>query len=308
MKTALRIISLILTIISVFSITFPYIVGRRLPESNYNYVVVIGVDGMGAFCKNTDTPNMDKIFENGCQTFEAVSMSPTISAQNWGAMLTGANPKVHNVTNENITENTYSNIFLPTLFKRVRLAYPNAKIGAFCNWHPIYDGILEKGLNVRTQTDPSDEILTEEIIEYIKQKPKFLFVQFDEVDHAGHSYGYGSPEHLAQITKEDEYIKDIYDSYVEQGIIDETLFIVTADHGGNGKDHGYDSENEKMVFFGATGKTVIANSKPEYMQTKDISAIVLYALGIKIPLYYSKGFSSQVPQGVFDNYSKKYIK
>ena len=308
MKIMLKIVSLIVGIITVITATFPYTIGHRLPKSNYNYVVVIGVDGMGAFCKNADTPNMDKIFENGCQTFEAVSMSPTISAQNWGSMLTGANPKVHKLTNENISEKTYSNVFLPTLFKRVRLAYPNAPIGAFCNWNPIYDGILEANLNVTTQTDSNDKDLSEKIIQYIKEKPKFLFIQFDDVDHAGHTYSYGSEQHLAQISKEDQIIKEIYDSYVEQGIIDETLFIVTADHGGNGTDHGFDSENEKMVYFGAVGKTVIQNSKPEYMQTKDISAIVLYALGIKIPHYYQKGFSSQVPEGIFNNYSKKYIK
>ncbi|MBQ7579869.1 MAG: alkaline phosphatase family protein, partial [Clostridia bacterium] len=56
----------------------------------YKYVAVIGIDGMGSFCDKTSTPNFDRIFKNGCRTTDALSMAPTISAQNWGAMLLGA--------------------------------------------------------------------------------------------------------------------------------------------------------------------------------------------------------------------------
>lgn len=274
----------------------------------YGHVAVIGIDGMGAFCDNAPTPNFDRIFKNGCRTSSALSMAPTISAQNWGAMLLGAKPSVHGITNENISLKRYSNEALPSVFARIRQSFPDAKLYSFSNWSPINFGLIEDGIGVKTDTDKSDEALCERITECIKETPDFLFVQFDEVDGAGHKYTYGSPEHLAAISREDSYVGRIYDEYCLQGIIDDTLFIVITDHGGNMNGHGGFTDSEKYIFFGAAGKTVKKSSKPTFMQTRDISAIVLYAFGIDIPEYDKNGYSSQVPQGVFIDFDKPYYK
>ena len=63
----------------------------RLPDSfgAFKHVVIIGVDGGGAFFKDTYTPNMDAIFADGSFTYDWRAVSPSISAQNWGAMLHG---------------------------------------------------------------------------------------------------------------------------------------------------------------------------------------------------------------------------
>ena len=273
----------------------------------YKYVAVIGLDGMGAFCNNTPTPNLDRIFENGCKTTDALSMAPTISAQNWGAMLLGAKPSVHGITNENISLKRYSNEALPSIFKRVKDVYPDALICSYCNWNPINFGLLEEELDVETYTNHDDNVITDKIVESVKRKPDFLFVQLDNIDGAGHTHGYGTQGHLDQITLEDSFVGRIYDEYCKQGIIDDTLFCVITDHGGIRNGHGGFADTEKYIFFGMVGKTVIKNSKPAFMQTRDISAIVLYALGIDIPEYDIDGFTSQIPDGIFSDYDKKYF-
>lgn len=277
-------------------------------ERRYKYVAVIGIDGMGAFCNNTPTPNFDRIFENGCQTTRALSMTPTISAQNWGAMLVGAQPAVHKVTNESIGQQRYSNNLLPSVFKRIRDHYPDALICSYANWGVINHGLIEENLDVHTYSHKDDEILTEKICECIKDKPDFLFVQLDNVDHAGHEYGYGKSGHLERITKTDEFVGKIYDEYCKWGLIDDTLFVVITDHGGIRNGHGGYSDEEKYIFFGVSGRTVIKGSNPLFLQTRDIAAIVLYGFGIDIPDYKKNGFSSQIPEGVFSDYSKKYFK
>ncbi len=273
----------------------------------YKYVAVIGIDGIGNFNMQALTPNLDKIFENGAITNYGLSMDPTISAENWGAMLLGAEPIVHGLTNSVIGHHEHKDEVLPSLFKRIKQAFPDANLASYCNWNPINIGLIEHDIEVKKYTNGNDKELTDKIIECVNNKPKFLFVHFDETDGAGHRHGYGSKEHLEKITYEDEQTGRIFKAYEEAGIIDETLFIVISDHGGYERGHGGYMDTEKYIFFGARGKG-IEKSTVENMRTVDLYAIILYAMGIDVPAYDIKGFCSQVPKGIFPDYTGEYIK
>ena len=39
--------------------------------AGYRHVVVVGVDGAGGWFKDADTPNFDRIFQNGAVTYRA---------------------------------------------------------------------------------------------------------------------------------------------------------------------------------------------------------------------------------------------
>ncbi len=273
----------------------------------YKHVAVIGIDGMGGFNRLAPTPCMDKIFENGAYTFNALSMDPTISAENWGGMLIGCNPAVHRLTNGYISAHPYTNNELPSLFKRIREKNPEAYLASVVNWNPINIGIAEDGIGVDKRTADNDTLVTEEVLDCTKNKPVFLFVQLDEVDGAGHHFGYGTQGHLDRITEIDALVGKMYDEYVKAGITDDTLFICIADHGGYGHGHGGWTDTEKYIFLGVSGRGV-KKGHIDYAVTKDISAIVLYALGIDIPEYSSSGYSSQVPVGIFEDYDREYMK
>ena len=271
----------------------------------YKYCAVIGVDGMGNFNRQTATPNMDTIFENGAVTYFALSMDPTISAENWGAMLLGATPVVHKLTNGWISQNEYTNKALPSVFTRLRNAYPDAYLASVVNWNPINHGIVEHDAGVDLATAENDEKLLPEILERVAKKPLFLFVQFDNVDGAGHGGGYGQERHLNQITTTDGYIGAIRDAYRDAGIWEDTLFLVIADHGGIRNGHGGYTEEERFVFFGAAGAGV-EHAEIPHAATVDIAATVLYALGLDVPKKKKKGFSSQIPAHIFPEYGVPY--
>ena len=264
----------------------------------YTYAAVIGIDGMGNFNTKAHTPCMDRIFAGGASTDRAFSMDPTISAENWGGMLLGALPAVHGLTNGYISCHPYRNDALPSVFRRIRAKFPDACLASVVNWNPINIGIVEDGIGVDKRTADGDDAVTQLVLECVANKPKFLFVQLDDVDGAGHHYGYGTQGHLQAIERADAQIGAIYDAYVQQGIADETLFLCIADHGGAGHGHGGWSETEKYVFLAAAGRTVLPGRIRE-AATQDIAAIVLYALGLPVPAYTAGGFTSQVPQGVF---------
>lgn len=273
----------------------------------YKHVAVIGIDGMGKFNSQTETPNLDRIFKKGAINWSALSMNPTISAENWGAMLLGATPLVHKLTNGRVSNEKYTNDALPSVFRIIRENDPDCYLASVVNWNPINHGIVEDGIGVDKRTAPNDKELTEIILDCVAKKPKFLFVQFDDVDGAGHSGGYGSAKHYEEIQRADGYTGRIYDAYKEAGMLQDTLFIVIADHGGVRTGHGGYTDTEKYVYFAVTGEEVIDGFVP-YSETKDVAAIVLSALGISLPEYNEDGFTSQIPENIWEGTKPYYRK
>ena len=274
------------------------------PKFIYKHVVIIGVDGMGAFCKEADTPNMDRIFKDGATTYVARTAVPSISAQCWGSLLTGSSAFVHGLNNSIVESKPYTNSDLPTIFKRVRDAMPDAALASYCHWSPVNKGIIEDDIGV-VKVNGEDSVIHEQIAEYLKENdPTLFYAHFDSPDGAGHENGYGSEEHLAQITTVDGYIGKVYDALVDAGKLEDTLFIVATDHGGTtGGSHGGYTDAEMNVFFGAVGKTVKKGSTIGEMNIRDIAAIALYGLGLDIPEFNIDGFSAQIPDGLFEGYT-----
>lgn len=265
----------------------------------YSRVILIGVDGAGIFFNQAATPCMDKLFENGSETYKALTSIPTISGECWGSMLHGVGPQVHKITNSIASSKRYdTESKYPSFFRVIRENYPEAKLASFCNWDPINFGIVEEGLDVH-KASTEDEPLTGRIIKYINETDfDVIFVQFDSVDGAGHENGYGTKGHLDQITLVDGLIGKIADTLEAKGWLEDTLFVVTADHGGTPEGgHGGETDAEKIIYIGVRGKGVIKGemSPNELVRVNDLAAIVLYGMGLDIP----ESWEAKVPQGIF---------
>lgn len=260
----------------------------------YKHVILVGIDGAGNFYRKTDAPNIKRMFEEGAGTDECLTSIPTISAECWGSMLIGVEPTVHGLTNDIVSSRPYENAEHPTIFRLIRDEMPDAELASFCNWCPINSGIVERDAGAYLDTG-GDERLTEKICAYIKEKkPVFLFVQFDDIDGAGHTFGYGTERYLKELSAADGFVGRIREAIADAGIAEDTLFIATADHGGFGQSHGGVTDDEKFVFFAAVGKTVVPGARIT-MRVKDIPAIVAHALGIK----GSPSWDATVPDGMF---------
>ncbi|MBQ7474985.1 MAG: alkaline phosphatase family protein [Clostridia bacterium] len=260
----------------------------------YKHVVLVGIDGAGNFYRKTDAPAIRRLFAEGAGTDYCLTSIPTISAECWGSMLIGVYPETHGLTNDIVSRLPYTDAEHPTVFRMIRDARPDAEIGAFSNWSPILSGIVERdaGVHLDTGEDPG---ITRRVCEYIREKkPTFVFVQFDSIDGAGHTFGYGSEKYLKELTVADGYVGAIRSAVEEAGIADDTLFIATADHGGFGQNHGGVTDEEKYVFFAAVGKTVAPGTRID-LEVKDIPAVVTRALGVP----GSPSWDSKLPDGLF---------
>ena len=260
----------------------------------YKHVVLIGVDGMGAYNKFANVKNMNKIFENGAITYECAAVYRTISAQCWGSMLLGVAPDVHGLTNQKIIDEENIDGY-PTVFRLISEAKPNSHGASFCCWNPINHGIVEDLKDV-TREKVGDAAVGARVKEYIAERgaPDFLFIQMNSIDASGHSNGYGTPKYLSDIETVDTYIGEVYSAYVDAGVIGDTLFMVTADHGGINTSHGGPTPEEMNVFFGAIGHNV-NNVTLSHICIQDIPAIICYALGVPA----SAGWDSTVPADLF---------
>ena len=264
-----------------------------------SHVILIGVDGGGAFFRDADTPNLDKIFADGAVTYACLCENPTISAENWGAMLHGVKREIHGITNGLAYSTPYpTDSPYPSVFRVIRENMPEAKLASICSWNPINIGVVENGIGVFKDKVPDDDsAVTDKVCAYLeKNQQTLLYVHYNEVDGAGHGFGYGGKEHLEQLHATDGYIRKIYEAAKKNGMLESTLFIVTADHGGRGKTHGGWTDEEKYVMFAATGPNVEKGEVGE-IENRDMAAIILYALGLgdKQP----ETWTSRVPSGLF---------
>ncbi|TCG11669.1 alkaline phosphatase family protein [Mycoplasma todarodis] len=83
----------------------------------------------------------------------------------------------------------------------------------------------------------------------INQKSDFTFSYVTGLDIRGHAFGWGSKEYLEYMNKVDAYIGKLIDTIQNYNNFKNTIFVLTADHGGviNGKNHGNNTPDERTV-------------------------------------------------------------
>ncbi len=273
----------------------------------YSRVVIFGVDGAGGYFGDCDTPSFDRIFEGGSVTYNGMSQTPTVSAQNWAAMLHGVRYQKHGIDNEKAGSQDYSNKKYPSVFKVYDDRHPGTTFASVCNWGPINKGIVEKDLNGMTRINAGEDLddgedvdaeVKNKVVEYVQTNdPKILFMQFDGVDHAGHSHGYGSKEFEEEVQHVDGLMGEIYDAYVANGWQNDTLFICVSDHGHTKiGGHGGNTVTERNVTVAVNGGLGnIIPGTPGKVVTQDIAAIVFYGLGEK----QHENWECKVPSNMF---------
>lgn len=259
------------------------------------HVVLIGLDGWGAYSvSKAEIPNIRKMMNEGCYTLKKRSALPSSSAINWASMFMGAGPELHGYTqwgskvpelpSREVTEN---GIF-PTIFYLLHKARPEAEIGCLYEWEGIKYLADTLALDYHAQApdyNKHPEALCGMAEKYIKEKtPVLLAVCFDNPDHVGHAAGHDTPEYYAKLNELDTYVARIVQAVKDAGMFDETIFIITADHGGINKGHGGKTMQEMGTPFIICGKNVKKGGEfSESMMQYDVASTIAYIFGLKQP-------------------------
>ncbi len=257
------------------------------------HVIVIGVDGLSPDgVTHADTPTLDDLMANGSWSLHARGVMPTTSGANWASILNGVGPEQHGVTSNDWQVGEFnfpasvtgSGGFFPSIFQILTDQHPEWEVGSIYHWEGFGDLYDHRFVDYDVHGESEDQTAALATA-YIKAKrPTFLFVHFDHVDHAGHEYGHGTARYYEAVAKADTLIAEIRQATIEAGIADDTVILVTSDHGGVGKGHGGETLAELEIPWITYGDGVNRGVELDLpINTFDTPATVAWLLGADIP-------------------------
>ncbi len=257
------------------------------------HVVIVGCDGMGAvaFTKN-DAPVMHRLMREGAWTLHARGVMPTVSSPNWASMIMGAGPEQHGVTSNDWEPDKFdiaptavgSGGIFPTIFGVLRDQRPAAQIVCIHDWDGFGRLLEPKAPNVLQHVPGTPATATRAIALFRERRPTFLFIHFDAVDHAGHTFGWKTPQYFQAVNQVDALIGRLLDTIRDTGLQEKTVVLVTGDHGGKGKKHGGNSMAELEIPWIIVGPGVAAGHEiKSFVNTCDTAATVAWIFGLKPP-------------------------
>lgn len=257
------------------------------------HVVVIGVDGMSPDgIKNASTPALDSLINQGAVSWKVRTVLPSASSQNWASMIMGAGPEIHGIINNDwkIDNHTLPPVIsetdgrFPTIFSLLRQQQPDAEIGVVYHWRDFGRLYQKEAVNYDRHFSTEDSV-TADFARYISTaKPTLAFLHLDHVDHAGHHDGHGSEIYYQSVSKADSLIGQIMTGIRAAGIAENTLVIITSDHGGKDKGHGGATPEEAEIALILSGKGVKKGYEiKQQVYMYDLAATIAFSLGLTPP-------------------------
>ncbi|MFZ4683063.1 MAG: alkaline phosphatase, partial [Terrimicrobiaceae bacterium] len=217
------------------------------------------------------------------------------------SMLTGVGVQKHQIV-WNEFEPEKGVLSVPTIFQIAReRGLTTALFAAKSKFKTLH---RPKSLNVyAVPENPSAESVARAFAAKVGQlKPNLCFIHFADPDTAGHNFGVNSPEKLQALADCDAALRIVRDAIEAAGLLDSSVIIVTADHGGHDRTpeenadrqargephqpgtHGGPQSSDVVIPWIAWGEGVRKNHTiTTRVVTYDTAATALWLLGIPVP-------------------------
>ncbi len=258
-------------------------------RSNIKYVIFIGIDGLGAYAIDTSRlPTFKMLMTNGVFSLKAQSCMPSSSAPNWASHFMGVAPEKHGYTRWNSRKPDFTSPslneygFFPTIFCAIKSQARKSTIASVYQWEGIRF-LHEKECVDIQQKGIDDGNTVAKAIQVIKDaKPNFLFIHLNGPDSAGHTVGFNSAEFHQKVSNADDHLQQIIAATKIAGIFDQTVFLISSDHGGKNKEHGNDTPIEREVPWMLYGKPLKKTGKIKgAVSVTDTAPTIAWLLNVK---------------------------
>ena len=251
-------------------------------------LLFIGIDG----CRpdaltQAQTPNIDGLINDGIYINNAlcsINGQPTVSGPGWSTMITGVWYDKHGVSDNSFTGSNFDEY--PPFNVLLQQSGQEYHTASFIMWTPIHTQIFGSTMDYNELHSTYDGSVAQGAADYMSTPNlDVIFLDFDDVDIAGHSYGF-SPEvdqYIGAIENVDEYIGWVIDSMENRPTFqnEDWLIMITSDHGGIGYSHGGQTIEERQIPIIMSGALVSAETIPEQSYLTDLVPTVLNYFGIE---------------------------
>ena len=258
------------------------------------HVIIIGLDGWGSWCmEKGECPFIREKMQEGSWTLKKRTVLPSSSGPNWAAMMNGT-PVESSGWYGNDAEPRFKPLVQtehgnqPTFFHLLAKQRPEMEKGVICEWGDFLNYADTLCLDYfKRIDDPSghpDRVVEESVRYILDGRPNLLFVHIDALDHMGHAFGQGSQEYYDELPRVDDRVRRIVEALKTAGIYDDSIIMITSDHGHMGTGHGGISQLEIETPFVIWGKGIKKGYEiPETMIQYDMAAIVARIFNLEVP-------------------------
>ena len=261
----------------------------RPEQSVTQHVVVVSIDGLRPDAIDAfQAPTLQRLVREGSYTLAASTITPSKTLPSHTSMLTGELPERHQVLWNNVATARADAVELPTVFGVARShGYRTAAFFSKAKFHALQlPGTLDYsqapgGWFGRWS---SDRTVRDVEAHLASAAPNMLFIHFADPDRAGHSDGWMSESYGRAVSRTDAAIARVLAAADASFGTGKYAVIVTADHGGHGRDHGSDDPLDVTIPWIAWGQGVKAGELPDAsVRTMDTASTALWLLGLSEP-------------------------
>jgi hypothetical protein len=251
------------------------------PSPQASRVLILSIDGLRPDAiLAAPMPNLMNLMQNGAYTLNAQTVFPSSTLPAHASMLGGVCPSKHGVDwNDYLPENGYAPGV--DLFDLAHAA------GLQTVMHVGKEKLRQltepSSLDIFTYVNDRDLVVAERLLDDFPQDFGVLFVHFPLVDGMGHVHGWMSWQQLSVAFRADEALGNILAELDVRGLRDETLIIVTSDHGGHDTTHGYSYPSDMTIPWVVSGPGVQPKVLTTPVNTMDTAATAAFMLGLPIP-------------------------
>jgi predicted AlkP superfamily pyrophosphatase or phosphodiesterase len=265
---------------------------NRAPKAGAvtSHIVVISIDGLrpDAIAKYNATTLL-KLQNEGASATHAQTIFPSKTLPSHTSMVTGVTPAIHGITWNSDKTGQFGFVKVETMFELAKnQGFSTAGFFSKAKFHHI----IKPGTLDYAQAPRGDNWMATKTVADVQQylrynRPNLLMVHIGEPDYAGHTIGWMSFAYGWAVKRADGAVRNVLAAADQAYGKGNYTVILTADHGGHGRDHGTDDDRDMTIPWIVWGRGVQAATISTDVKTTDTAATVLWLLGVSAPATWS---------------------
>ena len=246
-----------------------------------HHVLILSIDGLRPDAISlAPMKHLLALMQSGAYSLTAQTVYPSVTLVAHTSMLSGLCPSKHGVNwDQYLPERGYAQG--TDLFDIAHAA--GLKTEMYVGTKKLIQITEHSSLDNFVFVNDRESVLMKRLIEEFPQDFGVLFIHFATADGMGHSYGWLSPQQLNFLVRDDQVLNQLLKELDKRNLRNDTLIIVTSDHGGHASTHGSDSPEDMTIPWIAVGPGIQPKVLTSPIHIMDTAATAAFALGLKIP-------------------------